>query len=131
VLVRFLPAGLAAVGFGRVWMVLENLIYRPLPARLARVSPEADLRQSGSPPRSKAGGAAMARLSARIERFYALEANLPPTIDAVHFGSVGRPTEFGPGYGYADEVRELAAAACERFASPRAGPDPWESRPPR
>jgi hypothetical protein len=59
----------------------------------------------------------MARLSARIERFYELEAGLPQTIGAADASvDAGRATDFGSGYGYADEVRELEAAAYYRSA---------------
>lgn len=57
---------------------------------------------------------AMAKLSARIERFHELEAGLPPTIASVEGSSGGPPTKFGSGYGYSDELRELAAAVYYR-----------------
>jgi hypothetical protein len=95
-------------------VVLGNLAYRPSPAdwreyrlrrALARVTRLPGVRQAAR---------AMARMATRIERFHGLEAGLPGTVGAVDTGSGSPPMEFGSGYGYADELRELAAAVHYR-----------------
>lgn len=106
--------GAGPVGATGLQRVLENLAYRPTPAdwreyrlrrALARVTRLPGVRQAAR---------AMSRVAARIERFHSLESGLPATVAAVDPGSRPLPTEFGSGYGYADELRELAAVVHYR-----------------